>query len=480
MQMRLAVLTLMSLALAQKGWSQKPTYTAVEDAQRDTAVSTIEGGMLSIPGVGDDFVRAGGGQFVEFADGTARLTERVFSLSNLYAAFLVDITFTGRVEPGSPNHPPAGAPEQLLLPAAYAPTGAIDPADFRYYTGATGTLTGVRNLDGAIVTLTSIAPTQLGNGANNRNANAGLQARFGVAVVQHPFGGLTPTGDATLVLDFVASYDETTTHPQANSSLTSLPAGRAFTLPGIANDYVFVPDGVFREQADGTASIQGTLASLSDLADSWDLVLNLTGRIDPGESNYPPAGSPVLQMLPTAYAAGGGTLDPSHWHYYTTATGTLTGKRLNAGGIIDLTATTALQVGGGANQTNSYFGFYAAFTPAVATQPTGRMLTPTGDAEVFGLTAVFPVLPFPSLTPPAATPTLPTVTDQGLVIEGENLAWVEQVAVQDYVVIAGNADDWYDGYFHVIDNQHIEVHPRPGAIPVPTTCWSTTPRSKAT
>jgi len=435
-------------------------YHTVDDAQRDPAVSNLDDSFLSIPGLFSDYVRSGGGNFVELPDGTARLTGRVFALSSLYSAFLFDITFTGRVAPGDASYPPVGGPDERLLSSAYTPVGSVDSAQFVYYTGATGTLTGVRNNDGDVLSVTASAPVQVGVGANNHNTNVGVQAQFSVSVLQ---GSLAPLGTAELTFDLTASSDESATHPQVyDPSLTNLTDGRAMVLPGVADDYVFVPSGSFREYDDGTAALDGTFARLVDLDDAWDATLTMSGRVDPGQVNHPPVGSPVLQMLPTAYVSGGGFMDPSSWHYYTNVTGTLIGVGINDGGQLSLVADGATQVGGGANQTNTYMGYYGNYDVTVDLQPTGRTLNVTGDCELFGLTAVFPVLPFPDLTPPVSTPTLPTLTDQGVVLEGNNLAWVELAFLGFDVLGPGTATDWYDGYFRVIDNTHVEVHPRPG------------------
>ncbi len=450
-------------AFAQQASAQQPIYRSVRQAASDAAVATLAGGtMLSIPGVLTDFTIAGGGQFVQLPNGTARLTGRIFSDSSIYSAFLVDITFTGFVTVGSPGYPPSGAPDAQLLAGAYAPSGPVNPNTYEYYTAATGTLTGVRNLDGAILSLQGTGFAQVGAGGNNRNLNEGLQASFAVSVVQQPLLPISPTGDAALTIDFRTPPAEDTTHPQPDPLRTTLPLGRAMVLAGVADDYVFVPAADFTEFGDGHAEVTGSLARLTQLDDAWDVTLLLNGRVTPGEVAHPPAGSPVLQLLPSAYAQNGGTLDPSHWHYYTAVTGTLTGTGINAGGSITLASATATQVGGGANQTNTYFGFYGAFTPSLVTQPTGRTLTLTGNVELFGLTAVFPVLPFPTFNVPTNTPSLPTLTDQGIVLAGDNLAWIELVGLNWDLSPRGEAVRWYSGYFKVLDNQHIEFHPRPG------------------
>ncbi len=455
-------------AVATPGLAQQPVYHAVRQPTADPSAATLPGGiLLSIPGVFPDFVIAGGGQFVELPGGTARLTGRIFSDSSIYSAFLVDVVFSGRIAPGSPSYPPAGAPDLQLQSSAYLPTGTVNPAQFVYYTAATGTLTGVRNLDGAVLGISlGSQPMQYGAGANNRNGDLGLAASFQCSVLHQPqFGTIGPCSTAALALDLPAHRTDDTTHPQVDTTRSNLAFGRAMVLPGVADDYVFVPAGDFTEYEDGHAELTGTLARPSQLDDAWDVTLNLSSRIDPGQVGHPPVGSPVLQMLPSAYLANGGTMDPNHWHYYRVATGTLLGRGLNAGGNLGLTNSTAVQFGGAANQTNSYYGFYGAFVPSLVAQPTGRSLALLGNAELFGLTAVFPVLPFPTLNAPAQPYTLDSLTDQGLMLVGDNLAWAELVGV-DWDLIGGHsASQWFGGWFRVIDNQHLEFHPRPGAVP---------------
>lgn len=459
---------LAAMCLAAVGLAQQPTYHAARQPQADPALATLPGGvMLSIPGLFTDFTIAGGGQFVELPNGEARLTGRVFSDSSIYSAFLVDILFTGRVAPNDPGYPPAGAPNLQLQPTAYTPNGVVDPSSFTFYTAASGTLTGVRNLDGAVLAVTLGAqPAQHGSGANNRNGALGLEAALQVSITQQPYiGTIGPVSTAQLAMDLPLHHTLDATHPQVDTLRCTLPFGRAMVIPGLADDYVFVPAGDFTEYEDGHAELSGTLARLPQLDDGWDVSLYLTGRIDPGQVGHPPVGSPVLQMLPSAYVGSGGTMDPAAWHYYQTVTGALTGRGLNLGGSMTLAPNVAVQVGGAANQTNTYHGFYGAFAATIATQPTNRTIAVTGPIELFGLTAVFPVLPFPVLNTPATTYTLDTLTDQGFVIEGDNLAWTELVGVDWDLVGGRSASQWHGGYFVVVDNQHLEFHPRPGAAP---------------
>ena len=458
--------------------AQQPTYRAVRQASADPQLSPLAGGFLcDIPGLQSDFVISGGGQFVELPNGTARLTGRMFSESNLYSAFLIDIQFSGKLVPNQPGYPPAGAPNAQLLASAYTPTGTIDTSQFTYFTTATGKLTGVRNLDGAVLSLANSGPVQLGAGANNRNGSDGLQARFAVTVTQQPpFFTITPSALSTLVLDFRPPQGEPTTHPQVDTSRSNLAFGRSMVMPGVADDYVFVPAGQFTEQSNGTATLTGTLARPNQLDDQWVVSLQLSNRVDAGQANHPPAGSPVLQMLPSAYLANGGSMDPSHWHYYTTVAGTLTGAGSNAGGSISLAQSVATQVGGAANQTNTYFGFFGAFAGTVVSQPTGHTIALTGNIELIGLTAVFPVLPFPTLDVPVTMPVLDTLTDQGFLLSGDNLAWLEYMSLNWDLSGSGTAAGrWNSGYFRVLDNQHVEFHPRPGQAPGVYNCFGFNP-----
>ncbi|MFO1029876.1 MAG: hypothetical protein U1F60_02250 [Planctomycetota bacterium] len=454
------------LATAVSLVAQQPTYHAVREAIVDQNVATVPGGFVwDIPGVRPDFIIAGGGQFTELPNGTARLTGRVFSASSVYSAFLFDIQLSGRVQPGDASYPPAGMPNLQLQGSAYVPTGTINPNTFVYYTQANGVLLGTREFDGYNLSIASSAPIQVGVGANNRNANLGVLGQFTVQVTHQLPYPILPSGTATLAIELPAEKEFFATHPLPDTTRTPLTAGRAMVMPGLGDDYAFVPSGRFTEHADGTATATGRLARLSHLDDAWQATISFQNRIDPGQVGYPPVGSPVLQLLPSAYVQNGGIIDPSHWRYYQNVTATLVGDGLNAGGSITLTNTIAAQIGGGSNQTNTYIGWYGAFAANITQQPQNRTIAVTGPVELFSTTAVFPVLPFPVLDVPATTPKLPTLTDQGLILSGDHFAWTEMFAVGWDLNGGHSKFDWQGGYFRVIDNQHIEVHPRPGREP---------------
>ncbi len=458
---------LAGLAILGVATAQSPTYRTAAEPRADAALSAVPGGFLfSIPGVATDFILSGGCQFVQLPDGTARLTGRVRSNSRIYAGLLVDLQFSGRVQPGDPSYPPVGSPDLQMLPGAYTPIGPIDPYTFVYYTAASGTMHGVRELDGARIALQLTGPAaQVGVGANNRNGLIGLAASFAVTVLQNPTPAFGPTSTATLSAILKENLNFPTTHVMVDHPRSPLPTDRAMVLPGLPGEYLFVPAATFIEYTDGHTELHGMLARIDALDDQWQLDLVLGGRTDPGQPNCPPPGAPTLGLYPAEYSNVGGTIDPSHWHYYTTATGTLTGQGTNLGGLIALGNSTPFQFGGGANQANTYFGYYGTCTATVLQSPTSHAIALTGDAQLHGLNGNFPVLPLPSLTTPAVPLTLSTLTDQGFVIAGQHLAWINAVGVGSDYLTAQTPSNWYRGYFRILDDNHIEVHPVPGHVP---------------
>jgi hypothetical protein len=160
------------------------------------------------------------------------------------------------------------------------------------------------------------------------------------------------------------------------------PAGHAFYMPGIGTDFIFTPTpGTFTALADGTATLQGTLRSVSNPNNAFTVAVQLGGY-----SATPPADSPKIELSANAYVQNGGPIDPSTWYYYTTFTGTLTGIGNYAGAVIDMTRFgPAFQVGVGANGKNTHFGASGWFNVIVVSQPAaGGTLTPTdrGDIDI--------------------------------------------------------------------------------------------------
>jgi len=447
--------------------AQTTSYRTAEEPRADQAIAQLPGGvMFVLPGIGDDFVLSAGCQFVEQHDGTARLCGRIRSLQRIYAAFLVDLQFSGRVDPGDHAGPPTGSPDLQLDPAAYVPQGTVDPNTFHYYTQAAGTLTGVRELDGARVQLQLQGPAvQVGAGANNRNDEPGIAASFDVQVTQQPSIPFDKTGTATFAATLRTDRAFAATHAFVDAARSPLPSDRAMVLPGLPGDFLFVPAATWTEYGDGHAELHGMLARIDALADGWQVDLSLDNRVDPGEPPWPPHDAPTLGLDAAQYADQGGAIDPASWHYYRTAAGTLAGRGDNVGGLIVLATGLPFQVGAGANGADQYFGFFGTCTATVQQQPNGSTIALTGDAQFHAVTGVFPVLPLPSLDVPTTPPTLATLTDAALVVAGAHLAWINAVGIGADYLTATTPAQWQDGWFRVLDDQHLEVHPPAGREP---------------
>ncbi|MEO6596982.1 MAG: hypothetical protein ABIP94_19725, partial [Planctomycetota bacterium] len=415
------------------------------------------GYLLSIPGVDDDFVLFADGQFEIRGNGTARLSAYAQRPSALDREFYVVLEFSGRVAPTDPGYPPNGSPITTLLPSAYAPSGPVDPASFVYYTAVTGTLTGLRSYGGARLHATNLGPAQIGDGASNKNVGPGLALDLDLTVAQQPvFGTLTPTGPAQLRATLSPSLTHCATHVDPHPLVSSSTVREGLALPGVGTDYIFVPSAQWVEDVDGTATLRGTVRRQSDYTDEWHCTVSLDGRVDPGDSAYPPGNGAVLELLPTAYASLGGPADQGDWRYYTTAVGMLEGRGINTGGLISLQTSGLFQIGLGAGQGNLFFGLSGGLAPVITQQPTGRTLMLTGDVSVHCNLATSCILPSPQVLTGIAQ-SIPSVTQQKLVYTGIDLGWVEQIAIGPHIIGRGDPRRWYEGNLRVVDHTTIEV-----------------------
>ena len=421
--------------------------------------------LLAIPGVDEDFVVFADGQLVTRSNGTARFTAIVQRSSALDREFVLELEFSGQLAPGNPGYPPAGGPVLGLAPNAYAPAGPVDPNTFTYYTAVSGSLTGLRSFAGASVQLSGAWPAQFGSGANNKNVLSGFAVDLNLQVLQPPLvGSFAPTGPARLRVTQLPELPHCATHVDADPTIATGPARVAAVIPGLANDYVFLPVGTFTEAANGTATLQGLLRRQSDYTDQWQCDLALAGRLDPADPTHPPAGSPVLQLAASAYRSQGGPVDPAGWRYYTQVTGTLVGAGQNLGGTVTLVGNGALQVGVGAAQGNLFFGAMATFTPTIATQPTGRTIAIPADITLQANLAPTCILPPPQVLT-GDLQILPNVTELGAVYTGIDLGWTEQVAIGTTIVSDPDPRRWYLGNLQVRDHQTVEVFPPQGSSP---------------
>ena len=156
----------------------------VEEAINDSRVQPGDAEhAFYLPGISNDFVFEPAGDFVPFNDGTATLSGTIRNLNNDAEAFTVDVQVWGRTDIA-----PAGSPKKELLDSAYSENGGpVDTSTFVYYTGLTGTLTGIDAFQGALIQITPRGPAfQLGKGANNKNTNYGASSWFDWLVLSQP------------------------------------------------------------------------------------------------------------------------------------------------------------------------------------------------------------------------------------------------------------------------------------------------------
>ncbi len=358
-----------------------------EEPIMDPVYGTVGGFALQIPGIADDFTAATGGEFCERGDEAAELYLELRSLSSPAEQWVLDLVLGGRVDAGEAGGVPAGSPVLGLTAGAYVDNGGpIDPDRWHYYTLVTGQLRGLGPRAGAVVAVSSGVPvTQIGRGANGSNLEFGLWGTLQLAVVTQPSSGpplVDPLPAGELVLHVERLGNRCVIAAQRDAVLTPLLGDAAFTLPGIGSDFVFQPGATLSESADGRADLRGVLVRTSNASQRFLVELRSNGRVDHHE--VPPAGSPNLEMYPSAYVSAGGRVDPAMWHYYLESDGTLLGLDAWRGASVRLTRSgPALQVGAGANNKNAGYGASIGLVVEVLSQPdVGPALDSNGDADL--------------------------------------------------------------------------------------------------
>ncbi|MCK5943094.1 MAG: hypothetical protein KAI24_14035 [Planctomycetes bacterium] len=436
--------------------SQPPLRATTIPAVADAAATETGGFLLAIPGVDNDFVLFADGQWCLRPNGQAHWSCYAQRAGAVDRDLFVELTFAGEVTPGTANHPPAGAPVATLDPTAYAPSGPVDPSTWTYYTQVTGTITGLRAFAGLRVDVTSSIPAQVGVGASNKNVLAGLAADLDLSVTQPPVAAaFAPTGSAELRANFVDEVELCATHVDGDLGFGGTADRVALQLPGIGDDFLFLPEGAFVEHADGTATMTGTVLRQSDYQNAFDLQLTLDQRVDPGDANHPPAGAPVQLLASGSYAAQGGPIDPDSWRYYEQATATLTGSRANAGAVVALALSGTFQVGLGAGHGNGFFGVAGAFTASVQQQPNSGALAPTGTAELRANVATTCILPAPVVLGGDGQ-VVANVTDTVLTYTGTDLGFVQQAAIGQ-LIVGTDERRWLDGFVRIVDHGTVEL-----------------------
>lgn len=196
----------------------------------------------------------------------------------------------------------------------------------------------------------------------------------------------------SVVVSFCSSVAFAVTEPpqacDAAAAIAIDPNGtsHAFRLDANGNDYV--PDAsrgglTFTEFQNGTARLEGAIVSQSNSNKKFDVVIDLAGRVNPGDANYPPPGSPkkelpICDYVDSFLCPDPGPIDTNTWHYYTVFAGDLIGRGGYQGGALDLVyypGTPVAQAGTGANGKNHNYGFWSYFRGSVTTQPTNPNYT---------------------------------------------------------------------------------------------------------
>ena len=327
----------------------------------DPVLASLPGGRaFQLVGLGDDFVFTTGGQFVELPSGDARLVGVLARISDPEKRFLADLTFRDFVGPTSPTFPPVGAPLLELQSQAYAPNGGtVDPNQWHYWTRVEGSLTGFGDYRGAKLAIAERGVVQYGNGANGRNAAMGTTGLVRATTLTQPTSGpaLPATIDGTTNLDMARKSVLRTENAVSDPAVTDHLSSHAFYLAALGSDWRFVAGGELEETADGSARLTGLIARPGTPNEQFFVDLDFGGRLNPGEALYPPPMSPKTELKPAMYLANGGPIDPNHYYYYTTMSGSLTGLRGLTGLRYAVTPTgPAMQVGVGANGKNFAWG----------------------------------------------------------------------------------------------------------------------------
>lgn len=363
------------------GFGEDCTLCALPANSDVFGAGTSAGHSFWLPGIGTDFVFDGPAQFIEFTDGTARLTGVVFRASQPFESFVVDVDFAGRIDGGEAAFPPAGSPKLELSSSAYLPNGGpVDPSSWHYYQTSDGTLTGQLGFAGAKYTFSRVGPAfQVGAGANGKNSRLGGSGWFLATRVSNPNNGpsLPSSLQGDMNLDF--SGDCSLCVSEAVGGGTP----HVLTIPTIGNDFIFTTAGEFVEEHDGTARIVGVLTRASDPNASLLADVTFSTLILPGNPAYPPAGSPKKELSSGNYVMNGGPIDPSTWRYYETTGGTLIGMGKLQGMALEVTRKgPAFQVGRGASGKNTNIGASGWITAITISSPTaGPTLPSTMDGD---------------------------------------------------------------------------------------------------
>ncbi|QDU66911.1 LamG-like jellyroll fold domain-containing protein [Engelhardtia mirabilis] len=353
------------------------------DPQPDAALTASDRDFgLRLAGLGalENFRFAGGGEFAEFGDGSASVTGILVAVDDADCKLYLDLDLELRVNPLDASYPPAGSPVQDLFPGAYEQNGGpIDTDLWHYYIVTRGTAEGLGGdcLGARLDFFPGATPAQVGQGANGLNGGYGLSADLAWRVDTQPTTGTTlgaeGMGDIAIDVGTCPMGDDgpiCVTYAEAGGQYCTS-GDHAVWFAELGAYWRFVGGtGDLFEAPDGTATLSGEIYNTQSPNQRFCVDVFLSGLVEPGDANYPPAGSPKLGLCDNLYASHGGPVDPSTFHYYTETTGVLIGK-----GDFDCAVVAierkgpSFQIGVGANVKNANYGLSGWFDMTVLEQP---------------------------------------------------------------------------------------------------------------
>lgn len=165
----------------------------IEDAEPQPGMNLQQTQAVGFrfPFLGEDYHFVNGGNFIELSDGTAHVAGLLVNSNDATEAWMLELFFEERLDPGDVGHVPPGSPKRELAAHAYVENGGPIVTDtWRYYAVSYGTMVGHNAFSGAVLTLDRIGPAfQVGVGANGRNYDWGASGWFDVNVAAQPQNG---------------------------------------------------------------------------------------------------------------------------------------------------------------------------------------------------------------------------------------------------------------------------------------------------
>lgn len=321
----------------------------------EEAMNPSSGGLW-IDHIGDDFQFTSGGRLRQEDDGSAWITGIVSRQSFPTQRFFVDMQLDGRFDP---------AHVELKRPA------------WTQFRSVRGQLVGLDGLRGARLEIQSMGGSaQLGIGAHGDLQEQGAQIGFDLHVTSQPTNGAPfrrEDSHAGLAMQLTRTLELRAEEALA-APFVQVPGGHALSMPGIAEDFVFPSGGMFREYADGSATLEGHLVSVSNPDLGFDIQVDFRGRFEDERL------ARTERTLPaSAYSERKGPVDTGLWAFYRSASGILVGTDDLAGSVMEVKqGGTALQIGLGANGRNLEYGASGKLDVRLLSQPVGgRVVVPS-------------------------------------------------------------------------------------------------------